>query len=243
MNSRHGEWEHPDSRDPRPFPEGPPHPGPANVNGDDDRRHTDAVGPFRAAMAAEGISTSEPIIPDGRLHRIHVAGDRLGTRNGWYVLHTDYTPAGAFGSWRLGVTETWRAKEDPESASVEVRAVVQARISAAEERRRQEEADLHERTRLKAERIWARAKPAPADHSYLIDKRIKPHELRASCGRLLVPLRDGDGVLRSLEFIGADGSKRFLAGGRVRGCFCLMGSPDGKLFIAEGYATARQFRN
>ena len=44
-------------------------------------------------------------------------------------------------------------------------------------------------------------------------------------------------ALHSLQFIGADGEKRFLTGGRVSGCYFLIGEPDGALCIAEGYAT------
>ena len=65
---------------------------------------------FRTAMEAAGVRTSERIIPDGALHRIHVEGDKRGRRSGWYVLHTDQTPAGTFGCFRLGVNEQWRAE-------------------------------------------------------------------------------------------------------------------------------------
>lgn len=68
---------------------------------------------LRWAMAAEGIITHEPLVADGRLHRVHVVDDRPGRRNGWYVLHADSRPAGAFGSWRLGVFKTWRDEQPP----------------------------------------------------------------------------------------------------------------------------------
>jgi putative DNA primase/helicase len=43
--------------------------------------------------------------------------------------------------------------------------------------------------------------------------------------------------LHSLQFIGPEGDKRFLSGGRVSGCYLLIGKPDVTLCIAEGYAT------
>jgi putative DNA primase/helicase len=71
-------------------------------------------------------------------------------------------------------------------------------------------------------------------------KQVRPHgELRQWCGKLVIPLCDDSGELRSLQFIGADGSKLFLSGGRVSGCFFTL--PDtgtGALIVAEGYATA-----
>ena len=55
---------------------------------------------------------------------------------------------------------------------------------------------------------------------------------------LLVPARDLQGVLHTLQFISADGSKRFLTGGRIAGCYFAIGNPIGSLLICEGMATA-----
>jgi putative DNA primase/helicase len=45
--------------------------------------------------------------------------------------------------------------------------------------------------------------------------------------------------IHSLQFIGPDGVKRFLTGGRVTGCYFSIGNPKGAaaLCIAEGFAT------
>jgi putative DNA primase/helicase len=61
-----------------------------------------------------------------------------------------------------------------------------------------------------------------------------------SDGCLIVPLCDENGALRSLQSIDANGEKRYLPGGRKRGCFHLIGKidPHGQILIAEGYATA-----
>ena len=63
---------------------------------------------FRAAMAAAGLDFPGDIIPDGHLHRVKVNGDH--NPNGWYVLHLDGLPAGSYGCWKRGFTETWCAK-------------------------------------------------------------------------------------------------------------------------------------
>ncbi len=100
-----------------------------------------------------------------------------------------------------------------------------------------------------AESIWSTAEPAPADHPYLVRKRIAADELRiyrgsmcigtASCdGALLIPARDVDGKLWTLEFILTDGQKRYLPNGRKSGCFALIGGAvSSTLLIGEGYAT------
>ena len=51
-------------------------------------------------------------------------------------------------------------------------------------------------------------------------------------------MADAAGVLHSLQFIGADGTKRFLRGGHVAGCFfTIADKAQGPLVIAEGCAT------
>ncbi|MBI4328198.1 MAG: DUF3631 domain-containing protein [Chloroflexi bacterium] len=63
--------------------------------------------------------------------------------------------------------------------------------------------------------------------------------MREYRGALVLSLRDVDGELHSLQFIGADGAKRFLTGGHIAGCvFTVADKPDGPLVMAEGYATA-----
>ena len=54
----------------------------------------------------------------------------------------------------------------------------------------------------------------------------------------MIPVRDADGALHSLQFIGPDGDKKFLTGGRKRGCYFAIGRPGGVVCICEGYATA-----
>jgi putative DNA primase/helicase len=100
----------------------------------------------------------------------------------------------------------------------------------AEDAKRQVEA------REKAAVIWQAAEPAPENHPYLVTKGIRSHGLRVHEGKLVVPMRDG-ATLHSLQFIGLEGDKHFLSGGRVSGCYLLIGTPDGALCIAEGYAT------
>jgi putative DNA primase/helicase len=44
-------------------------------------------------------------------------------------------------------------------------------------------------------------------------------------------------VLHGLQFILPDGKKRFLKGTAVAGCYHAIGKPNGKILIAEGFAT------
>jgi putative DNA primase/helicase len=71
-----------------------------------------------------------------------------------------------------------------------------------------------------------------------VQKNVEPHGTRQDRhGNLVVPISDGQ-TLTSLQFIGADGSKRFLSGGRISGCwFAIRGKKDGPILIGEGFAT------
>ena len=97
------------------------------------------------------------------------------------------------------------------------------------------------RPAARAARIWDAAQPAPADHPYLRRKQVGPHGLRCdSAGHLIVPLRDVEGVLHTIESITPAGEKRYLAGGAKAGHFCTIGGPldgSGAFLICEGWAT------
>jgi putative DNA primase/helicase len=194
----------------------------------------EAIEQFRAAIHRAGLLAPEVIEPDGKLHRFASNGKRSDDA-GWYVLHADGIPAGAFGDWRGGLSETWRA-EIGRRLSPSEEAAYRRRVDAMRREREAEEAKRKSEARETAAAIWRAAWPAPDDHPYLIKKGIKCHGLRVHDGALVIPMRHG-AELHSLQFIGADGDKRFLATGRVSGCYFPIGKPNGTLCIAEGYAT------
>jgi len=189
---------------------------------------------FRAAIHSAGLNPPEVIEPDGKLHRFASNGKRSDDA-GWYVLHDDGIPAGAFGDWRTGASETWRA-DIGRRLSPQEEATHRARVDAMRREREAEDAQRKAEAREKAAAIWQAARPAPDDHVYLLGKGVKAHGLRVHDGALVIPMRDGQ-ELHSLQFIAGNGEKRFLAGGRVSGCYFPIGKPDGALCITEGYAT------
>lgn len=196
----------------------------------------DVLAQFRDAIQAAGLIPPDDIEPDGALHRFPSNGKRNDDA-GWYVLHDDDIPAGTFGCWRGGVSETWRANIGRSLTATEQvahRAKVQAMQRARDDAKAREQAEAAK----KAEAIWNAARPAPEDHPYLVRKDIKTHGARLHNDRLIVPLRIG-GEIHSLQFIPPDGDKKFLTGGRVQGCYFSIGNPKdaAALCIAEGFAT------
>lgn len=83
---------------------------------------------------------------------------------------------------------------------------------------------------------WAAAEPAQ-DHAYLRAKGVKAYGLRLERETLLIPLRNVQGELKSLQTIAKDGTKRFVTDGQVKGCYHSIGKPSGRIVVCEGYAT------
>ncbi len=104
--------------------------------------------------------------------------------------------------------------------------------------RSEAEARVREEARSKAARLWGMTKPAEAAHPYLVRKGVKAWGIRQLKESLVIPARDTHGQLHSLQFIGPDGVKRFLSGGRTQAVYCAIGKPVDTLLLAEGYATA-----
>ena len=194
-----------------------------------------AINEFRDAIQSAGMNPPDTIEP-GKFHRFPGEGKRNGNTAGWCKLYHDRI-GGIYGDHSTGFTADWQARREAPYTQAEREAfkcqAAEAKAQAEAERKaKQSEAAS------KAAGICEAAKPAPADHSYLVRKYIKPNGARLHNDALVIPMRAG-GEIQSLQFIGPDGDKRFLSGGRVTGCYFSIGNPKGAaaLCIAEGFAT------
>jgi putative DNA primase/helicase len=111
-------------------------------------------------------------------------------------------------------------------------------MQAIQEKRDAEERTRKAEARQKAEDKWTNAQPEIGAHKYLLKKGVGAYGLKSDGFNLLVPMRDEQGTLHSIQSIGPGGDKKFLPGGRVKGCYYPIGKPNGVLCIAEGFATA-----
>ena len=214
---------------------------------------------FQGAITAAGLAPPDIIIADGKIHRFTTNGKR-GDDAGWYILHLDNMPAGSFGNWREGRTETWcsieRNAQTPEQ-QLQYATLLKSMQNA---RHRAKKAE-HDSAAEIAQTIWAAATPIDdaAAHGYLVKKGTQPHgarlidtaAARAHCVKLsyslsgpllVIPMRNAAGELRSLQFITDDGTKRPLTGGEKQGCFYLIDKPDSAVqgaivIVCEGFAT------
>lgn len=195
----------------------------------------DCVNAFREALQGMFGQLEWLPVADGSIHRFHVPGDKFGTHNGWYVLFADGISSGCFGSWKVGASYTWSSRKP--ANPLEAQMIVQ-RI---EQTKRQRHVDQRQRQLVAAKfanRLWCNARRADPEHPYLSAKACSAYNLRQRGDVLLVPLYlSGD--LVNLQRINADGQKRFLSGGQVKGCYSPLGlvTAGQPLYLCEGWAT------
>ena len=201
----------------------------------------DAIHQFREAASKRGLRLPSNVMGDGRWHRCPVEGGKPGARDGSYKLHLDGSPIGFIQNFRDEIgCETWRAKLARPLSPAEKRAHAERTKRA----RAMSEAELEKNQQTAAStaaQIWEAASPAPAGHPYLVMKGVGVHGLKLhSDGRLLLPLRDENGTLHSIQFIAGNSDKENLHRGRKKGCFHVLGelAACGIILIAEGFATA-----
>lgn len=190
------------------------------------------------AMHGAGLQPSKALdlVDDGKLHRYRVEGDKAGSTNGFYVRYSGAQRAGSFGSWRTGETHTWREASTTPLTPAQ-RAELQRQMHAMQQARAAEQAKVQAAARDRAGKLWARSHPANGGHPYLTRKQVPAIGIRQLRDMLLIPARDIYGELQSLQFVMPDGSKRFLTGGRIQGCYFGVGRPLDSLLLCEGLAT------
>jgi len=195
------------------------------------------VDAFKMELFRAGLETTDPIIADGKLHRIHVVGDRKSTKNGWYILYPDHPATGVFGCWKRGIYVKWHACNE-KSLSV-------SDLRLFRERKRQAEAKIKSSFQDNLQLIknnqyaWEYARRARDDHPYLLKKKVYSHGLRQHNGALLVPIMDADATVHGYQRIWPNGRKYFAKGSIISGHFYMLGDLLAPLIlVCEGYATA-----
>lgn len=200
---------------------------------------------FTELLRAAGLVV-ETLEADGVLHRCGTI-DKPRELDGAYKAHLDEPASLWWRNWRTGDEGTHTLKAEKEMSRAE-RKALKERIEAARREAEAEQAGRFAAAASRASQIWSLAPPATDAHVYLRRKGVRSFGLRvASDGRLIVPVLDAfDDRGQSLQYIAANGEKRFLSGGKTAGgCFALRakdGRVDGPLLICEGYATAASLR-
>jgi antirestriction protein ArdC/phage/plasmid primase-like uncharacterized protein/predicted ABC-type ATPase/proteasome lid subunit RPN8/RPN11/predicted RNA methylase len=199
----------------------------------------DPVREFAVALAEAGLRLDSAPLMDGKLHRVPVEGDRATARSGAYRAFLDGRPAGMIQNWKTGLKTTWKSQGAVLSA--EERANLLADAAQKRIDRQNELERLHEQKATECEARLSKMDEASAEHPYLVRKGVEAYGLYLNgYGDLIVPLKDAQGKLWSLQRIQESGEKPFEKDARKQGCFHTIGElrEADEILIAEGYATA-----
>lgn len=203
---------------------------------------SDIQGVFLAELEQAGLRFGGPITIDDKVHRFKGGDDK--DADSWYSLHlvSDGFVVGAYGSWRKNFVNKWSSR-DKSQMSREDWANATRKWKESEAQRAEEERKAQEKARQRCVEFMSKFTRCEG-HMYAMAKGIKiygqvyesTNELTS--GWMALPLQDIDGTVHSMQFIADDGTKRFVSGGRVKGCyFPISDIPGGPILICEGYAT------
>nr|WP_280971510.1 zincin-like metallopeptidase domain-containing protein [Cupriavidus gilardii]WDE72649.1 IncP-type DNA transfer primase TraC [Cupriavidus gilardii] len=204
---------------------------------------------FGDELRAFGLVIDGDPIMDGKLHRVPLVDGKPKGRDGAYVGHLDGRPAGYMQNFVTGEKRTWKL-DGPELTAAQ-KAEIAAQAAIAKQRRAAELDAQHEASAKRAQERWERAEALPrgATTPYLDRKKVQALGVRREGENLLVPARDINGKLWSVQTIFPEKrelepgteplDKVFTKGAKKEGNFHLIGHVrDGEpLLVMEGYAT------
>lgn len=189
---------------------------------------------------------------DGQWHRVQIVGKPKSNKSGAYCLSEFSLNNGktAVVGMLSNHSKQWEESitlEGVEGVTAEELAEAKRKSREAAELSKREKIKLQAETALRAQTLWD-SLPDSGQSQYLKKKRVGAYGIKFTRGSIVVPARDIDGKLWTLQFTKPDGSKRFLTGGAKRARFHLIKKESEATHclvvgIAEGYATAVSIYN
>lgn len=186
------------------------------------------------AMMERGITPPPMLVYDGKIQRFKNEGDTKA--NSWYVGYQDGDfESGAFGCWKLDIHEDF-CNRDKSSFTAEEKKDFAIKQEEIRQLKANEKKARHQQAEITVNERWSKSDLVDS-HQYLSDKGINSYSIKIENGNLLVPISNADGELVNLQTISPNGDKYFAKGGKIEGCFFLMGEVEEHLIIVEGYST------
>ncbi len=191
------------------------------------------------AFASVSMTYPDKDIEPGKLVRFSTNGKPYD-KAGWCKLFPDGTGA-AFGCNRENSKFQWQQRDSntPPPTKAE-RQAARAKSEHARQQAARERATEHAAAAVTAACILRDTSDLDPAHGYVKRKGITPHCARQdAAGSIVLPVHGADDALQSLQFIGADGGKRFLGKAKIKGGRVFIGEPVNGLPLAlvEGWAT------
>ncbi len=206
------------------------------------------------------------IVPDGKIHRFPVDGDKTAEKAGAYCIFSDGWPAGWVADWRQGIQVNWcYKKEHLDHDGKKFFTDEQIKLSKEQLAKRREQLfkeaeERQQKAILDARKLWDNLRENmhfDAYHDYLRVKDIAAYGIRLRCNfngyfnpaykceELVIPVRNIDGEIQTLQFIDQNGRKKFFTDAPVRGGFFSIGlnekflreHANDPILLGEGFAT------
>ncbi|ECQ5319641.1 TPA: toprim domain-containing protein [Campylobacter jejuni] len=213
---------------------------------------------FKSALENQGLIIEGLPIMDGKIHRVKTTNDKGRELSGAYNGFLDDYPAGFMQNFKTGIKENWKMPiEKNQSNNIKNSQKLHEQIKKDQELREKEILTLQEKTALKLENEYNNARWANSNHAYLKKKGFSENFYlkQDNKGSLLIPLKDENGKLWSVQRIFPNGDKiigviktqeekdqgvEYLA--KKQGCFHIIGAKSlehcKEFIITEGFATA-----
>lgn len=198
---------------------------------------------FAQALKEAGLDLKgEMPVMDGQLHRVLLMEGKANSKDGAYKGYLDGHPAGFIQNHKTGFKKNWKASGH--RLTDDQKRQLKAEVEQRKDERNKELQEQHKKASKRAFAIWKNARDwANHKHPYLAAKGVKSFGVKVEPnGSLLIPGRDVDGFIHTMQTVAPDGEKRFIKGGRKHGTFHTI-DPEKQqgitpVLIAEGYATA-----
>ncbi|EEJ3213128.1 hypothetical protein NJB61_002559 [Salmonella enterica] len=197
---------------------------------------------FGATLAEAGFELDGLPVMDGKKHRVRTADDKKGEKTGVYAGYLDGVPAGWYQDHRI---HDQPVKWVSTGQQVDAEAQAHLRAIAAQNRIDRENA-LQRQYAYNARRsgqVYNAMPVADGSQEYLVKKGVKafPGVKADKKNRVVIPLVNEEGEVRTLQRISANGFKSLKKNGQKTGNFFVVGGElkNGEpVLYAEGYSTA-----
>ncbi|MGY5732289.1 LPD7 domain-containing protein [Vibrio chemaguriensis] len=204
---------------------------------------SDPVVEFSETLKEAGLVLKGLPEMDGKRHRVSTLEDKKGQQTGVYVGYLDGVPAGWYQDHRKHDDPVkWKAtgQKLDKTAQDHLKAIaVQNSIEREANQNRKYEHNAH-----RAEQAYNLMPDATPEQGYLAAKGVKPFPgaKMDKQGRLVLPLRNENGDVRTLQRINESGFKSLKKNGQKTGNYHVVGEQELKngepILYAEGYSTS-----
>ncbi|EFN6007252.1 hypothetical protein FVV84_23855 [Escherichia coli] len=197
---------------------------------------------FGATLAEAGFELDGLPVMDGKKHRVRTADDKKGEKTGVYAGYLDGVPAGWYQDHRI---HDQPVKWVSTGQQVDAEAQAHLRAIAAQNRIDRENAlqRQYAHNARRAGQVYNAMPVADGSQEYLVKKGVKafPGVKADKKNRVIIPLVNEEGEVRTLQRISANGFKSLKKNGQKTGNFFVVGGElkNGEpVLYAEGYSTA-----